>query len=246
MRKDIKIIWDTIVIDDAFARAKFYKWDDQGNFRFPARLGEAHSHSTPPKIVLNKYVLADNLSPHYKTGIAKFYKKVKENEKYAQAHELHHFHNATAGWNAIAWSNNLTEYIVLSYLDELSSHMAGYLDQEELSQQNIFNAMIRADQDVVIHDYFANQFPREGAAFVSEYSDKKMNMFSHNVDGEKIKKVMNHYFMLKNENVLSKLSKSQQLALGRMISLAKAQALKIVNQQQTLGRGKQKVTTKNA
>jgi hypothetical protein len=245
MRKDIKIIRNKIIIDDAFAEKNFYEWDDHGDLRFYAQLGAAHSDEEPPKLVLYEYVLSDDLSPHYKTGIAKFYTIIKECEKLAQAHELHHMHNAEAGWNKTAWSENLGELVLLSYLDELSAHMAGYLDKEDLNQQNIYNAMIKADQNIIVMKYFKESFSKQALAFVREFSDKKPEMFSLDIDGDKIKKVMNHYFTIKNKNVLSELSKSQQLALGRMIATARKQILEIVSQQKIMHINKQKAKESN-
>jgi hypothetical protein len=221
----------TIIIDDDFIRSNRRA---DGTVRLT--LGGANENN---QIVLNKYELGKNITLLDDIEIEKLKQRINSNsESVIQAHELHHIHNGAIGYNYLANSDNIYECMILSFADEMSAMLAGYLKKFEDIDMALMETMRTLSKNIR-QEYMSGQFYRHFKK-LQQIHGKNKNLYRYTFDAKKIHNILRYYFTINGQQVMEKISDRTKNSFSSFMVTARAEIIKFIEMQIFISKNAQK------
>jgi hypothetical protein len=191
-----------VVIDDDFMRKNLMP---NGGLRM--KKGEA---TWKGEVNLMKYVISENLSPEYRQIALDKIKKMEAGQEKTYAHESQHIQNRENGLTPHLSAKSLREYLAFRVLDEMSAFANGELDGQEMSAENILQALRAAEKDIT-DSYYGETFSGDADWYMSQHG-KEPGALDRKIDQERYHKIVSQYFRIKGQNVISILQKNGRIS----------------------------------
>lgn len=115
-----------------------------------------------------KYVISDNLSPEYRQIAAEKIAKRKAGEEATYQHESQHINNRENGLAPHVVAESLREFLAFRVLDEMSAFSRGELHNQEMTAENILNALKRAEASI-LQSYYGAPFEGDASWYMSQH-----------------------------------------------------------------------------
>jgi hypothetical protein len=160
------------------------------------------------EIELVRYVLDPNLSEEHRAIAQDRIEKFNKGQEKTYQHEFQHIKNRENDLAPHVAATNLREFLAFRVLDEMSAFSVGVLYNQELTPENILNALKKAKQDIE-NSYYGEPFENDAKWYVSKYKDPEY--FSRQINTEMYHKIMRQYFIIKGVNILSVMQSSQMM-----------------------------------
>ena len=191
-----------VVIDDDFMRKNLMP---DGGLRM--KKGEA---TWKGEVNLMKYVISENLSPEYRQIALDKIKKMEAGQEKTYAHESQHIQNRENGLTPHLSAKSLREYLAFRVLDEMSAFANGELNNQEMSAENILQALRAAEKDIT-DSYYGETFSGDADWYMSQHG-KEPGALDRKIDQERYHKIVSQYFRIKGQNVISILQKNGRIS----------------------------------
>jgi len=197
-----RINYIKVVIDDDYMRKNL---TPAGGLRMQG--GQANWDG---EVDLMQYVIAENLSPEYRSIAAEKIEKQKAEEEKLYQHESHHIQNRENESTPHKAAKNLREFLTFRVLDEMSAFMAGELNNRDMTAENILQSLRIAEQRI-LDSYYGQTFSGEASWYMSQHGQEP-EVLSRKIDQDRYHKIMRQYFKINGQNVLSILQKSNKMS----------------------------------
>jgi len=199
--KNPRINYIEVVIDDDFMQKNLMP---NGSMRM--RGGQANWKG---EVDLMRYVISKDLSPKYRQIATDKIEKVKAGEEKMYQHESHHIQNRENGLAPHVAAKSLREYLAFRVLDEMSAFTTGELDNQEMTAENILQALRAAEKNIT-DSYYGEPFSGEANWYMSQHG-KEPEALSRKIDQERYYRVMRQYFKINGQDALSVLQRDNQI-----------------------------------
>lgn len=187
------IIRQTIIINDDYIRKNRRVEDDHIILRFAQAIHDKN------QIVLYKNVIDKTITLATSAEIEDLKQSINtRNESELIAHESQHIHNNIPKY--IQNADNIYESMMLSFADEMSATLAGFLNQTK----NIDSAMNKTIEHLSAEGrrrFYIEMFAKHFSAFQQIYGANK-KLYEYKYDGKKMKQIIDYFFTINEQNIL--------------------------------------------
>lgn len=190
-----------VVIDDNYMRQNLMP---DGGLRMLG--GQANWNG---EVDLMRYVVSDDISPIYRQIANEKIQKLNAEQEKLYRHESHHIHNRENNLTPHIAAKNLREFLAFRVLDEMSSFMAGELDQENLSINDILQYLSVAAKHIA-DSYYGKPFSREASWYMSQHGDER-EVLSREINQDRYHQIMMQYFRINGQNILDIIKKNDMM-----------------------------------
>jgi hypothetical protein len=201
--KNPPINYIEVVIDDDFMKKNLMP---NGGLRMQG--GQANWKGKG-EVDLMRYVISKDLSPKYRQIATDKIEKVKAGEEKMYQHESHHIKNRENELAPHVASKSLREYLAFRVLDEMSAFTTGELDNQEMTAENILQALRAAEKNIT-DSYYGEPFSGDANWYMSQHG-KEPEALSRKIDQERYHRVMRQYFKINGQDALSVLQRDNRM-----------------------------------
>ncbi len=156
-----------------------------------------------------QYVVSDTLSPEYREIVLDKIEKNKATQEKTYQHEAHHIKNRENDLTPHVAAENLREFLSFRVLDELSAFTTGELYNQEVTAENILQALKMSEQKIT-DSYYGQPFSDEARWYVSQ-NQNNPEALSQEINTEKYHQIMKQYFQINEQDTLAILQKAGKL-----------------------------------
>jgi hypothetical protein len=196
-----KINYIEVVIDDDFMRKNLMP---DGGLRMKS--GQANWQG---EVNLMKYVIAEDLSPEYRQIAIDKIKKLEAGQERTYKHESHHIQNRENELAPHVAAKSLREYLSFRVLDEMSAFATGELDNQEMTAENILQALLVAEKNIT-DSYYGEPFSGDANWYMSQHGNEP-EALARKINPDRYHRVMRQYFKINGQDALSVLQKDNRM-----------------------------------
>ncbi|MBR3782525.1 MAG: hemophore-related protein [Alphaproteobacteria bacterium] len=217
------IITQTIIINDDYIRK-----NRLADGSLEVKFGSADIDAK--RILINRYVIDDNITMISPDKVQELKDKLsKIDEQSIIAHEAQHIHNGAIGYGYLANSDNIYESMMLSFADEMSAMLAGYMNKHKNVDDALADVFKNLSGDTR-QKYITGQFQNHFNSLQKMYGNRK-NLYEHKFDSRKINKILDYYFTINGVNVMNNMSKDSKIKFGQFMVEVKSDIKKHIDNQ---------------
>jgi hypothetical protein len=200
--KNIPINYTEVVIDDDYME-KNLKSD--GGLQMKG--GQANWNG---EVDMMKYVISEDLSPEHRQIAAEKIEKFNAGQEKTYKHESHHIQNRDNELTPHLAAENLREFLTFRVLDEMSAFAAAELNGQDMTAENILQALHIAEQKIT-DLYYGQPFAGDTNWYMSQHGNEP-EALSRKIDQDKYHKIMKQYFKINGQDTLAILQKSNKIS----------------------------------
>lgn len=187
------IIRQTIIINDDYIRKNRRVEDGHIILRFAQAIHDKN------QIVLYENVINNTITLATSAEIEELKQRINmRNERELIAHESQHIHNNIPKY--IQNADNIYESMMLSFADEMSATLAGFLNQTK-NIDSAMNKTIEHLSDTGRRGFYIEMFAKHFFSFQRIYGKNK-KLYEYKYDGKKMNQIIDYFFTINGQNIL--------------------------------------------